>query len=264
VLAALSLALCVLMATGCATGAAGEPFKPVHPGVLTVATAVVPAPGFWNGTPSSPTGGFEYELATDIAKHLGLHRVRVVIVPFARIAAGHLGGADVAFTQMTATAARQQTEDFTTPYLTAPPGVLAPPGVKTSDLKGLRSLRWVALATSTLTPLLINTVRPNTPPITVADRKRELGALDSGDANAVLLDLPVAQGLARAQPSLYHVVGQLSGGEGLSVVLPHGSGNTEITDSAVRALLANNTIADLANRWLGGTGSNIPLIRTDG
>jgi ABC-type amino acid transport substrate-binding protein len=85
-----------------------------------------------------------------------------------------------------------------------------------------------------------------------------------GHANAVLFDLPVAQGLARAQPRLYHVVGQLSGGEGLSVVLPHGSGNTEITDSAVRALLANNTIANLANRWLGGTGGNIPLIRTDG
>jgi polar amino acid transport system substrate-binding protein len=252
------------MAAGCATGAAGEPFKPAHPGVLTVATAVVPAPGFWNGTPASPTGGFEYQLAVDVAKHLGLHRVRVVIVPFARIAAGHLGGADLALTQMTATAARQQTEDFTTPYLTAPPAVLAPPRVKASDLKALQSLRWVGLATSTLTPLLTGTVRPDTSPIIVSDRKSELDALDSGNADAVLLDLPVAEGLARAHPGLYHVVGQLSGGEGLSVVLPHSSGNTEITDSAVRALLANNTIADLANRWLGGTGANIPLIRTEG
>ncbi len=60
------------------------------------------------------------------------------------------------------------------------------------------------------------------------------------------------------------VIGQLSGGEGLAVVLPHGSGNTDIVDSTVRALLANNTIGELAHRWLGGTGGNIPFIRTDG
>ena len=106
-------------------------------------------------------------------------------------------------------------------------------------------------------------MRPRTPPLVVADRKSELAALDSGRADAVLLDLPVAQGLARAEPRLYRVIGQLSGGEGLAVVLPHGSGNTDIVDSTVRALLADNTIGGLAHRWLGGTGGNIPLIRTN-
>jgi polar amino acid transport system substrate-binding protein len=254
----------VLLTAGCAGGAAGQPFKPVHRDVLTVATAVVPAPGFWEGTSSSPTGGFEYELAVDIAKRLGLDSVRVVLVPFAQIASGHLGGADVALTQMTPTTARERTEDFTTPYLIGPPGILARPGVAASDLESLQKLRWVALATSTLTPILVDTVRPRTSPLVVEDRKSELAALDSGRADAVLLDLPVAQGLARAKPRLYSVLGQLSGGEGLAVVLPHGSGNTDIVDSAVRAFLADNTISKLAHRWLGGTGGNIPLIRTDG
>lgn len=255
--------LAVLLLAGCDLGAAGPPFEPVHPRVLTVATAAFPAPGFWEGTPSSPSGGFEYELAVDIAKRLGVSGVRILLVPFARIASGHLGGADMALTQMTPTGAREQTEDFSTPYLTAPPGILARPGIKASDLKALKNLRWVALATSTLTPIVVHTVRPRTPPMVVPDRKSELAALVSRKADAVLLDLPVAQGLARAEPRLYHVIGQLSGGEGLAVVLPHGSRNTEIVDSTVRALLANHTIGDLANRWLGGSGGNIPLIRTE-
>jgi ABC-type amino acid transport substrate-binding protein len=253
----------VLLLTGCGLGAAGPPFEPGHPGVLTVATAAFPAPGFWEGTPSAPTGGFEYELALDLAKHLGLSGIRVVLVPFARIASGHLGGADVALTQMTPTRAREKTADFTTPYLTAPPGILARPGIDASDLEGVQKLRWVALATSTLTPILMNTVRPLTPPLVVGTRNSELAALDSGKADAVLLDLPVAQGLARAEPGRYRVIGQLSGGEGLGVVLPQGSHNTQIVDSAVRALLANDTIGNLQSRWLGGSGGNIPLIRTE-
>ena len=55
--------------------------------------------------------------------------MKVVEVSFARITSGDLGGADLALSELTPTAAREQQLDFSDPYLSAPPGVLARVGV---------------------------------------------------------------------------------------------------------------------------------------
>src|SRR5689334_23480466 len=119
------LGAAALTATACGGGgsAAGSSFEPMKPGVLTVATAFLPAPGFWQGRP--PTAGFEAGLAAALAHRLGLHRVDVVQVPFGQIVRGKLGGADIALSQLTPTGEREKSVDFTTSYLDAPPGVLA-------------------------------------------------------------------------------------------------------------------------------------------
>src|SRR3954468_11029331 len=100
---ALSLSAAALALSACAgdRGAAGSTFEPVKSGVLTVATAFLPAPGFWEGTP--PTDGFEAGLADALAERLGLDRVEVVQVSFTDIVEGRLGGADIALSQITPT-----------------------------------------------------------------------------------------------------------------------------------------------------------------
>ena len=53
-------------------GSAGGTFTPATDGVLTVATNL-PAPGFWDGDDIDHlTGGFEWGIATDLAKRFGL------------------------------------------------------------------------------------------------------------------------------------------------------------------------------------------------
>src|SRR5947209_5790944 len=77
----LCLAAVVVAPAACGTNdsspAAGN-FTPHVRGVLTVATTVVPSPGFWEGTATHPTGGLEYELAKDLAQRFGLKSVRIV------------------------------------------------------------------------------------------------------------------------------------------------------------------------------------------
>jgi len=261
-LKSLLLALAVL-ACGCSTtrSAAGESFEPSTPGVLTVATAFLPAPGFWEGRP--PTRGFEAQLAAALADHLGLDRVRVVQVPFAAIARGELRGADIALSQLTPTSERERVLDFTTPYLESPPGVLARREADAVDEKELRDLNWVVSTASTLTPIVRNRIRPLGEPVVVEDRTQALDVLRSGRANALLLDLPVALALARAEPELLHVPAQLDGEETLAAALRDGSPNREVIDSAIRSLEADGTIKRLLTRWLGGSGSDVPLIRTE-
>jgi polar amino acid transport system substrate-binding protein len=263
VLAAAAAAI-ALSASACseADSAAGSAFKPSKPGVLTVATAFLPAPGFWEGRPPT-SGGFEAGLAHALAKHLGLDRVEVVQVPFAQIVGGKLHGADIALSQLTPTKEREKSLDFTTPYLDAPPGILARLEVDAIDVHGLKGLRWVVSRVSTLTPVVMDRIRPDKPPVETEDRSEALKVLFGARADALMLDLPVALGLARANPQRFHVLGQLDGGEGLAVALPHGSANTEIVDSAVRALTADGTIDKLSSRWLGESQNNVPLIRTE-
>jgi polar amino acid transport system substrate-binding protein len=260
----IALAICVvLLVAACGGGgnSEGTPFQPRTPGVLTVATAFVPAPGFWEGSP--PTKGFEAGLAAALAHRLGLARVRVVQVPFASIVAGRLHGADLALSQLTPTSEREHVLDFTTPYLTSSPAVLARIGVDAVDESELRELDWVVSTSSTLTSVVDDRVRPTEPPIVTEDRTQALRVLRSGRADALMLDLPVALGLARAEPTRFHVIGQLGGGEGLAVALPHGSPNEEIVDSEIRRLQADGTIADLTARWLGTSAQDVPLILTE-
>jgi len=258
--ALLGVAALTVTACGGSGSAAGSRFKPVKPGVLTVATAFLPAPGFWQGRP--PTRGFEARLAAVLAQRLGLRRVQVVQVPFGQIVHGKLGGADIALSQLTPTRERERSVDFTTAYLDSPPGVLARKGVDATDVQALQGLRWVVSRLSTLTPIVIDRIRPDRAPIVVDDRSQALEVLRSGRADALLLDLPVALGLAHAEWR-FQVLGQLDGGEDLAGALPDGSPNREVVDSAIRALRADGTIDALASRWLGKSEEDVPLILTE-
>jgi ABC-type amino acid transport substrate-binding protein len=73
----------------------------------------------------------------------------------------------------------------------------------------------------------------------------------------------VALGLARDEPAIFHVIGQLSGEQGLAAILPNHSHNREIVDSAIRHFEADGTIGDLIDRWLGKSVEDVPLIRTE-
>ena len=234
---------------------------------MTVATAVVPAPGFWDGRDGSPpTRGLEAGLARALADRFGLDDVAVVVVPFPDIAGGDLGGADIALTQMTPTRERERDVDFTTPYLSTPPGVLVArygEGAGARDAEDLRELRWVVVRSTTLTGVVEDRIRPERDPVEVDDRPAALDQVSDGDADALLLDLAVAQGLAEEPDLGFEVAGQLTGDEGLAVVLPEGSDNREAVDSAVRAFKADGTIDDLVDRWLGGSADDVPLIRVN-
>lgn len=257
-----ALAALLLVLAGCAShdSSTGRDLEPTEPGTLVVATAVLPAPGLWEERDGGGYEGFEAELADAIAERLDLDEVRIVQVPFGEIAAGRLEGADVAISQLTPTPERDEVLDFTVGYLDASPGVLVRAGVEARDARQLRALRWTVLEGSTLTAIVEERVRPEAESVVVTSRADSLAAIADGDADAVLLDLPVAQALARAAPDDLEVAGQLPGTESLALAVPEGSPNLDALDAAVRALIADGTVERLADRWLGSAG-DVRLIR---
>lgn len=260
-------ALVLAAATGCSgAGAAAGTFTPRHAGVLTVATAEVPSPGFWNGTAQRPTGGFEYELAVALADRFGLDRVRLVIVPFARIVRGDLGGADLALDLITPTSQRAQFLDFSTPYINAPPVVLTRPGDGIGDLEAARELRWGVVRDTTLAGLVKSEISPSTTPTTVDTNAELVHAIGSGQVDAGLVDAPLGFAYAEDHANHVQVTAKLAAPEALAAALPNGSENSDAVDSAVRALIADGTVGTLADRWLGASSAasaaTVPLLRT--
>ena len=257
--------LAVLVGCGSISGSAGT-FTPARPGILTVATSAVPSAGFWEGTPTHPTGGFEYELVREMAKRFGLGRVQIKIVHFHRLVRGHLGGADLGVDLITPTSEREEHLEFSGPYLTTAPTVLVRSGTEVPDLATAQELRWGAIQSTTFVETIEQSIVPEEEPALYDGQQEVLAALRAGEIEATLLDLPLAVATAEESHGELEAVAQLPDKEALSVALPKGSPNRQAVDSAIQAFTADGTIEELLEEWVGSEAANaessIPLLHT--
>ncbi len=259
-----ALLLALLAGCGSIDSSAGS-FAATRPGVLTVATSAVPSPGFWEGTAAHPTGGFEYELARELAKRFGLAKVEVRIVHFHRIVRGRLGGADMAIDLITPTAARERHLSFSTAYLKTAPTVLVRPGTDVADLKTAQELRWGAIRSTTFVDDIETNIAPEAPPRLFDGQREVLAALREGKIDATLLDMPLAVAVANQSEGKLEAAAKLPEEEPLAVALPLGSPNRQAVDSAIRAFQTDGTIERLLREWVGPEAAEdeqIPLLHT--
>ncbi len=269
-LATFALIGALLGITGCGgvaqDGAAGS-FEPAIEGKLTVATAEVPTAGFWEGVAAEPTGGFEFELATEFVSRFGLDELQVVEVPFAELTGGDLGDADLALSQITPTDERDQVLDFSDPYLVAPPALLTDADLEVPDLETARDLTYSVETGTTLEEDLDQMIDPNTTVLVGADQDEVLAAVAEGNVDAAILDLPAASAVAEESDGALHVAAKLDTTETIAAALPEGSeSNTEAVGSAIRALDADGTLGALSEEWFGSEitdgAPEVPLLRS--
>ena len=249
--------------SGCSsTSKAGE-VTPVREGYLTVATAL-PAPGFWNGTDVDHLrGGFEYRLAAAMADRLHL-QLRVLDVPFERLAAGDLGGADLAMTQLSATDKRLELLSLSRPYYGAEAGLLVRPGTAVPDLAAARVLRWVVERSTTQEDLLASTIRPTAPAKVLQSIEQLADDVRAGGSDVALLDLPTALVLAHGSDGALAVAAQIETGEQLVIGLPKGSANLSAINAALGSLETDGTTKRLAEEELtpamGRAPKDVPIL----
>ena len=241
-------------------------FTPRTSGTLTVVTTDIPSPGFWEGTPSRLTGGFEYELARVLTERLGLHSLRIETESFHRIVEGHVDGADLALDLITPTRARSQFLDFSTPYLNTAPTVVVRTGTTVPDLQTAQGLRWGVVRGTTFVHIISSLIGPSRPVEVYEGNTKMVSALEDRQIDALLLDLPLAVVTANRSSGRLHVAAQLPEPELIAAALPKGSGNVEAVSSAFRAFMADGTIDDLLHQWVGSAAADaeksIPLLQT--
>ncbi|MCB0828146.1 MAG: amino acid ABC transporter substrate-binding protein [Solirubrobacterales bacterium] len=263
------LVLAALVFPGCSGGdgisSSTGTFEPVRADTLTVMTQPMPTAGFWEGTRENPTGGFEYEMAVDLAERLDLGDVEVRTAPFSAIVAGRLGGADLAMSLITPTADRDQVLDFTTPYIDAAPALLVREGTEIPDVHTAQEMQFAVGSDTTFETIVKEDIRPDAEPLRFENRNREIRAVLDGRADVAMFDLPAAEAIVNDDDRLA-ITAKLSSTEPIAAALPDGSTNVDAVGSALRAMEADGTIDSLSEKWLGtsitDSENSVPLLRT--
>jgi polar amino acid transport system substrate-binding protein len=231
----------------------------LEPDTLTIATDE-PAYEPWVVGDAPESGeGFEAAVAYAVAEQLGYAEDQVTWtrVPFnAAIQPGERPF-DFDINQFSITEERKQAVDFSSPYYTVSQAVITTAGspadgaTSVADLKGLRIGAQVA---TTSLDVLTETIAPDAGPVVFNSNDDAKLALQNGQVDAIVVDLPTAFFITAAELDNGVIVGQLEdsgqGGDQFGLLLEKGSPLTECVTAAVDALREDGTLAALEQEWL--------------
>ncbi|MFI6324157.1 ABC transporter substrate-binding protein [Nonomuraea sp. NPDC050556] len=180
--------------TGSTTSASADAAggaKVVNPGKLTTCTNI-PYEPFQFKDDSGKIVGFDVDIVDLAAKKLGLTQ-EIVDIDFAQIKSGAAmasGKCDVAAAGMTITDERKQNIDFSVPYFDATQALLAKKGTGAKSLDDVKA-KGLKLGAQASTTGLDYVKGKGLDPTEYADSPKELLALQAGQADVIVQDLPV-------------------------------------------------------------------------
>jgi polar amino acid transport system substrate-binding protein len=243
-----------------ATGACTpDELDTLEPGTLTVATDQ-PAyePWFVDDAPENGEG-FESAVAYAVAEQLGYAEddVTWTRVPFNAAIQPGPRPFDVDVNQFSITEERRQAVDFSSPYYTVSQAVITTAGSVAdgaTSLEDLRGLRLGAQVATTSLQVLTDVIAPEGDPVVFNTNDDAKLALQNGQVDAIVVDLPTAFFITAAELEDGVVVGQLEdsgeGGDQFGLLLAKDSPLTDCVSQAVDALREDGTLADLEQEWL--------------
>ena len=249
--------------SGSATTGACTPdeLDTLEPGTLTVATDQ-PAyePWFVDDTPENGEG-FESAVAYAVAEQLGYAEddVTWTRVPFNAAIQPGARPFDFDINQFSITEERQQAVDFSSPYYTVSQAVITTAGSAADGATGLdelRGLRLGAQVATTSLQVLTDVIQPESDPVVFNTNDDAKLALQNGQVDAIVVDLPTAFFITAAELDDGVIVGQVEdsgeGGDQFGLLLAKDSPLTDCVSQAVDALREDGTLADLEQQWLSG------------
>jgi polar amino acid transport system substrate-binding protein len=262
-LLAVALAAVVAVPAASAKRAASPPT--LKSGELIVAFGD-PAVGFASGTVRGSTitnpRGYEVDLASAIAKGLGLKPVWMYTSWNGLFLPG-TKKFDISFQEATITAQRKRTVTFTNSYLNANQGVLiskqtTPP----KSIADVKKLQTCAQTNTTGLDWINSKLRPSKRPLTYPTTTAAFQSVQLNQCQALILDVPIVALQAKADPGKYGpVAGQIDTHEQYGAVLQKGSALAPFVDAQIKKLTANGTIGKLQKKWFNLNFAAIPVLK---
>jgi polar amino acid transport system substrate-binding protein len=261
-IAAVALATAVALA-GCAstsTTATSGDLKTVTAGKLTIGTGQPAYEPWVIGDKPESGQGFEAAVAYAVAEKLGFAKKDVVWVRTTFDAAIAPGAKDFDFNlqQYSITPERAKNADFSSAYYETTQTVITLAGSKAdgvTTVAGLKGLVLGAAAGTTSYNAINDVIKPTTAAQAFNSNDDAKAALQNGQIDALVVDLPTALYLTAVELKGGKIVGQLPNtvaGDKFGLVLDKGSSLTKKVSAAVDALRADGTLAKLAAKWLAG------------
>ncbi|RWZ46419.1 amino acid ABC transporter substrate-binding protein [Labedella phragmitis] len=230
-------------------------------GKLTIATGE-PAYFPWVIDDAPETGeGFEAAVAYAIADQLGFDEDDVVWVRSsfeASIAPGPKDF-DLNLQQFSITPEREEAVDFSSPYYATTQTVITTGSSAAADAASIADLSGLIVGAQTGTTSFTaaeEIIAPTGGVSAFNSNEDAKAALEAGQIDALVVDLPTAFYMTGAELDDGVIIGQLpqTDGEGdaFGIVLPKDSALTDEVTDAVDALREDGTLDELAAEWLGG------------
>jgi polar amino acid transport system substrate-binding protein len=262
-LAAIGAAAVVVSLAACTPAAPEETSSApsyVTEGKLTIGTGQ-PAyyPYVIEDAPESGEG-FESAVAYAVAEKLGFAADDVVWVrtTFDEAIAPGPKTFDLNLQQFSITPERAENVDFSTPYYSTPQAIITVASSPAADATTIADFADLLIGAQTGTTSLTTieqVIKPTAGAQVFNDNNDAKLALESGQVDAIVVDLPTAFYLTGVELTDGVLIGQLPAAAGVSdewgFVLPKDSSLTADVTAAVDALTADGTLDEIAAQWLG-------------
>ncbi|MBK6762797.1 MAG: amino acid ABC transporter substrate-binding protein [Micrococcales bacterium] len=237
-----------------------ETLQTLTPGTLTVATDSPAYPPYFEDNDPSNGEGFESAVAYAVAEQLGFSQDQVTWItePFNKSYAPGAKDFDFDINQISITPKRQKAVDFSEGYYTVNQAVVAledSPIANATTLAELQSARLGAQVGTTSLDFITEQIQPTQEPMVYNDTNDAKSALENGQIDAIVVDLPTAYYVTAAEFDNAKIVGQFAaqeGGEEFGLLMAKGSPLVQCVNQALTSLKDSGQLQEIQDTWLVG------------
>ncbi|MET7399088.1 ABC transporter substrate-binding protein [Dactylosporangium sp. NPDC005572] len=236
--------------------------KTLAAGKLTFGTDDPVYPPWFDDNKPDSGKGFESAVAYAVAEKLGYTKDQVVWtrVTFNNAIAPGKKTFDIDINEFSITDERKNAVDFSSPYYDVTQTVIALKSSKIAGAKTLADLKGAKLGAQVGTTSyrsITEVVKPDAQPAVYNNNDDAKKALQNGQIDGLVVDLPTAFYITGAEITDATIVGQLPQPSGtpeqFGLVLDKGSSLTGCVSQAVDALRTDGTLKKLEQQWLSAT-----------
>ena len=236
--------------------------RTLTPGTLTFGTDDPVYPPWFTDNKPDNGQGFEGAVAAALARQLGYtpDRVSWVRVAFNAAIAPGPKTYDIDVNEFSITEERRKAVDFSSPYYDVSQAVVALKSSKIAGAKSLADLKAAKLGAQVGTTSyrsITEAVKPTAEPSVYNNNDDAKKALENGQIDGLVVDLPTAFYITSAELDDGVIVGQLPQPSGtpeqFGLVLDKGSPLTTCVSEAVDQLRAAGTLKAIEQQWLAQT-----------
>ena len=240
-----------------------------EPGTLTVGADSPAFPPYFVDNDPTNGEGFESAVAYAVAERLGFSEDQVTwtVVPFNASFAPGPKDFDFYITQVSIRPRREEAVDFSIPYYTSNQAIIAldaSPVADATSIEELRSAKLGAQIGTTSLEYIQTTIQPEQQPFVYDTTNDAKSALEAGQVDGLVLDLPTAYFITAVEIPEASIVGQFtleSGGatDEWGLVMEEGSELRTCVDQALQELIDDGTLAAITEEWMSG-GGEVPTL----
>jgi polar amino acid transport system substrate-binding protein len=241
----------------------------INPGKLTIGTDSPAYEPWFSGNDPTNGKGYESAVAYAVADGLGFSRDEVswVKVPFNNSYKPGEKNFDFDINQISITPARAEAVDFSDGYYAAAQALVAlkgSPAAKATSLADLKDLKLGAQTGTTSLTAIRDVIQPNQDPLVFEDTNAAKQALNNGQLDAILADLPTAFYITAVEITQGTIVGQFQPETGqqeeFGMLFQKGSTLVPCVNEALDTLKQDGTLDQLEQKWLSDT-VDVPVLK---